>query len=111
MTNVPESLNQCEHEIYGPVKCVYKFKQIDDLMRNVNVSSNGLLGAVHTRDLKTAMDVIQRLEVGTVYVNCFNLTFNQICFGGIKESGFGRDLGKEALQEFTRCKSVIINLL
>ncbi|KAJ3087585.1 hypothetical protein HK102_010732 [Quaeritorhiza haematococci] len=109
-TNVRDDMKIAQEEIFGPVLVAMKFKTVDEVVERANKTTYGLAAAVHTRDIKTAVDVSGRLAAGTVWVNCFNVMLPQMPFGGYKQSGFGRELGKDALQEYTQIKSVMMSV-
>jgi len=99
-----------QQEIFGPVVCAMRFKTVEEVIQRANATSYGLAAAIHTKDLKTALKVQTELEAGTVWVNCYNLTFDSVPFGGYKESGIGRELGEYGLQEYTQVKAVITDI-
>lgn len=97
-------------EIFGPVLTVIKVKDAEDAVRVANDTPYGLAAMVWTKDLEKATTVSRRLRVGTVWVNTFGGFYNEAPFGGYKQSGFGRELGKEGLCELTQVKHVNIDL-
>ncbi|RPB09132.1 aldehyde dehydrogenase [Morchella conica CCBAS932] len=109
-SNVTEDMKIMQEEIFGPVASIAKFKTLDDAIRIGNNTTFGLASAVHTTSLATAIDVSNRLKAGTVWINTYNALHHQLPFGGYKESGIGRELGKAALANYTQTKTVCINL-
>jgi len=99
-----------QEEIFGPVLTTIPFKDVDDVIRQGNDTIYGLASAVWTKDLKKAHQVARALKAGTVWVNTYNQFDCTAPFGGYKQSGYGRELGKEALDLYTQVKSVWINL-
>ncbi|KAI8393689.1 aldehyde dehydrogenase domain-containing protein [Radiomyces spectabilis] len=99
-----------QEEIFGPVVCISTFKTIDEAIELANDSKFGLAGGVYTSNLDTAIRVSNELKAGTVWVNCFDVFDQATPFGGYKQSGFGKELGKYALQEYTQVKVVKIQL-
>jgi len=106
-TEVKDDMVIAKEEIFGPVICAMKFKTIEEVIERANNTSYGLAAAVHTTNHSTAIKMSNALEAGTVWINCYNLFFNQTPFGGYKTSGLGRELGEYALQEYTQVKTVI----
>ncbi len=101
----------CREEIFGPVTCVIRFKDYDEVIAMANDSDFGLAATIWTKDLKTAMDATQRLEAGFVQVNQNLVVQPNLSYGGIKQSGMGREASLEAMLEyFTEKKTVIINM-
>ncbi|KAI5287797.1 aldehyde dehydrogenase (NAD(P)(+)) ald5 [Ascosphaera aggregata] len=107
-TNVTEDMSIVKEEIFGPVCVVQTFKDEADAIRIANDTQFGLAAAVHTRDINTALRVSNSIHAGTVWVNTYNQLSYQTPFGGFKESGIGRELGKYALDNYTQVKAVII---
>uniref|UniRef100_A0A7S1ILB0 Aldehyde dehydrogenase domain-containing protein n=1 Tax=Eutreptiella gymnastica TaxID=73025 RepID=A0A7S1ILB0_9EUGL len=97
-------------EIFGPVACLFRFDNEEDVIRRANDTPYGLAAAVFTTDLAKALRVTRKLQAGVVWVNEYNMTDWRMPFGGYKESGYGRDLGKYALEGYTQCKAVRIRL-
>ncbi|KAF9404696.1 Aldehyde dehydrogenase X, mitochondrial [Podila epigama] len=100
-----------KEEIFGPVLSVMRpFTSIDEVLRRANATPYGLASGVWTRDVGKAELFVQELETGVTWVNCYNLCSSHLPFGGVKESGFGKDLGVEALNEWTTVKAVTIRV-
>ena len=84
---------------------------MDEALEVANQTLYGLASAVWTRDIQKAHLFAQKLQAGTVWINTYNLYDTTIPFGGYKYSGFGRELGKHALDMYTQVKSVWVSLL
>jgi acyl-CoA reductase-like NAD-dependent aldehyde dehydrogenase len=97
-------------EIFGPVVAAIPFKDADDAVLQSNDTRYGLGAGVWTRDVGKAHRVARSLQAGTVWINCYNVYDSASPFGGYKESGFGRDLGRSALDTFTQTKSIWVDL-
>jgi aldehyde dehydrogenase (NAD+) len=97
-------------EIFGPVLATIRFKDAEDAVAKGNATVYGLAAAVWTRDVSKAHRIARALKAGTVWVNTYNLYDPALPFGGFKESGFGRDQGRDALEKYTQTKSVWVNL-
>ncbi|KAK9242904.1 aldehyde dehydrogenase domain-containing protein [Lipomyces tetrasporus] len=109
-SNVTEDMRIMQEEIFGPVCAISKFKDVEDAIGKGNATKYGLASAVHTRSLNTAMEFSNKLRAGSVWINCYNAFNPALPFGGYGESGFGRELGKAALDDYTQTKTVSINL-
>ncbi len=97
-----------QEEIFGPVVTVTPFETEDDVVRYANGTPYGLSASLWTRDLGRAHRVAEKLECGTVWVNCWLLRDLRVPFGGVKQSGVGREGGEEALRFFTEAKTVCV---
>ncbi|HEX7155270.1 MAG TPA: aldehyde dehydrogenase family protein [Thermoanaerobaculia bacterium] len=107
---VTSDMRIAKEEIFGPVLATIDFKDADDAVVQGNSTVYGLAAAVWTRDVSKAHRVARALKAGTVWVNTYNLYDPALPFGGFKESGFGRDQGRDALEKYTQTKSVWVNL-
>uniref|UniRef100_A0A673AVW5 10-formyltetrahydrofolate dehydrogenase n=1 Tax=Sphaeramia orbicularis TaxID=375764 RepID=A0A673AVW5_9TELE len=109
-TDVQDHMYIAKEESFGPVMIISKFKSgdVDDVLRRANDTEYGLASGVFTRDISKALYVSERLNAGTVFVNTYNKTDVASPFGGFKQSGFGKDLGQEALNEYLKTKAVTI---
>ncbi len=97
-------------EIFGPVATLIPFDDFDDVVRQANDTVYGLAAGIWTRDVKKAIRAAKAIRAGTVWVNAYNLYDPGLPFGGFKQSGFGRELGAHALEQYTETKSVWIDL-
>ncbi|MFN8392426.1 MAG: aldehyde dehydrogenase family protein [Bdellovibrionota bacterium] len=93
-------------ELFGPVGVVRPFTDDDDLIRMANASSYGLGASIWTSNEQRARDLAPRLDVGTVIINDWVRSEPALPFGGIKDSGIGRELGLEGVREFTNIKTI-----
>ena len=94
-------------EIFGPVVAAIPFKELDDaLVRAANDTIYGLAAGVWTRDLSKAHSLAGKLKAGTVWINCYNIFDAALPFGGYKQSGWGREMGRDALDLYTQKKAV-----
>ena len=108
--DVQPEMKISREEIFGPVLATIRFDGIEDAIAKGNATVYGLAAAVWTRDVSKAHRVARALKAGTVWVNTYNLYDPGLPFGGFKESGFGRDQGRDALEKYTQTKSVWVNL-
>ncbi|NXS57859.1 AL1L2 dehydrogenase, partial [Brachypteracias leptosomus] len=83
-------------ESFGPVMVISKFKNgdVDGVLQRANSTEYGLASGVFTKDISKALYISEKLEAGTVFINTYNKTDVAAPFGGFKQSGFGKDLGK-----------------
>ena len=107
---VDNNMKIAREEIFGPVVSAITFDDVDDMVRQSNLSIYGLAAAVWTRDIKKAHRLARDLKAGTIWINTYNSFDAASPFGGFKQSGFGRELGVHALELYTQVKSVWINL-
>ncbi|KAH9461883.1 hypothetical protein Pst134EB_005799 [Puccinia striiformis f. sp. tritici] len=109
-TDVTPSMKIHREEIFGPVVVVMKFVDEEDVIRQANDTVYGLAAAIHSTDIIKALRVSRRIQAGTVWINCYHLVAAQLAFGGVKQSGLGRECGDYALANYTSVKSVMINM-
>jgi acyl-CoA reductase-like NAD-dependent aldehyde dehydrogenase len=109
-TNVKNDMRIAREEIFGPVASVIPFKDENDAVLQGNDTTYGLAAAVWTNDVSRAHKVARALKAGTVWVNCYNNIDPISPFGGYKQSGIGRELGKHSIELYTQIKSVYVKL-
>ena len=109
-TGVHNRMRIAQEEIFGPVMAVMPFDTEEEAYAIANDTEYGLAAGVWTRDLARAHRASQRLDTGTVWVNTYMRIDPSVPYGGVKQSGYGRNLGAVSLDDFTRTKSVWINI-
>lgn len=110
LTNCTTDMDVVQHEAFGPVITVEKFTTEQEAINLANDSIYGLSGGVWTKDIAKAERVVAKMRMGTVWINDFNVYFPHAPWGGYKQSGIGRELGKTGLEEFTETKHIFHNL-
>ena len=110
LADVTNDMRVAQEEIFGPVACILKFKDEDEVIHMANDNAYGLGGAVWTRDLNRAIRVSRGIETGRMWVNTYNQIPEGSPFGGYKESGIGRETHKVILEHYTQMKNIMINL-
>lgn len=111
--DVGDQMTIAREEIFGPVVAAMPFddeEQIADVIQRANNTEYGLAAGVWTTDIRKAHKIAHGLEAGTVWVNCYNSFDAAVPFGGYKQSGYGREMGSEALELYTQVKAVWVNL-
>jgi len=97
-------------EIFGPVVAAVQYDEPEELVAAANDSVYGLAAAIWTRDLSKAHKLARKLRAGSVWVNCYNIFDAALPFGGYKQSGWGREMGHEAIKLYTETKAVTVQL-
>ena len=108
LTDVRPEMSVVTDEIFGPVVVATKFTDIDEVIATGNDTPYGLSAGIWTSDVSKAHRVAERMQAGTVWVNCYNVLDAALPFGGFKQSGWGREHGHEVLDAYTQTKSVVI---
>ncbi|MGH7814070.1 MAG: aldehyde dehydrogenase family protein [Candidatus Binataceae bacterium] len=110
-TGVNNQMKIAKEEIFGPVAAAIPFKDENDAVFQGNDTDYGLAAGIWTKDLGRAHTIARKLKAGTVWVNCYSVLDPISPFGGYKQSGFGRELGKYAIDLYTQIKSVWAKLV
>lgn len=109
-THVTDNMKIYREEIFGPFVVISSFKTEEEAIDRANDTTYGLGSAVFTENLTKAHRVARRIEAGMVWVNSSNDSDFRIPFGGVKQSGIGRELGEEGLRAYTNAKAVHVNM-
>ena len=109
-TNVNNAMTIAREEIFGPVASVIPFESEAEAIQIANDSPYGLAGAVWTRDIFKAFRITKAVRAGILWVNHMQPTYVEAPWGGYKQSGTGRELGKYGIENFLETKQVHINL-
>lgn len=99
----------CQTEIFGPVLCVLPFDDEEDLVREANNTVYGLACGIWTRDFAKAWRVARQVQAGTVWINTYRQNSATTPFGGYKQSGLGRERGRQAMRQYQQVKSVFVS--
>ncbi len=110
LTNTSPDMSVVREEIFGPVVVAAPFESIDDIAKVANDTPYGLGAGIWTKDISKAHALAKKIRAGTVWINCYNIFDAALPFGGYKQSGWGREMGHEALEAYTEVKAVCAQL-
>ncbi|HEX6881109.1 MAG TPA: aldehyde dehydrogenase family protein, partial [Terriglobales bacterium] len=106
LVNTNESMKVVQEEIFGPVVAAIPYKSLDELLPKANDTVYGLAAGIWTKDISKAHTLASEMRAGTVWINCYNIFDAALPFGGYKQSGWGREMGHEALELYTETKAI-----
>jgi phenylacetaldehyde dehydrogenase len=110
LTNTTPDMKVVREEIFGPVLVASPFTDLDEIAGVANDSEYGLGAGIWTRDISKAHALAKKIRAGTVWINCYNVFDAALPFGGYKQSGWGREMGHQALEAYTEVKAVTTQL-
>ena len=108
LVDVDEASKVVKDEVFGPVLPIMRVKSFDEAIEKANDSIYGLGSSVWTRDLDRATQAAERIEAGYTWINSPQIIFDELPFGGLKQSGLGKEHGEEALDYYMETKSVVV---
>jgi succinate-semialdehyde dehydrogenase/glutarate-semialdehyde dehydrogenase len=109
LNNVPEDSRMVTEEVFGPALPIFKVGSLDEAIEKANNSIFGLGSSIWTNDLNRATRAAERIEAGYTWINSAQIIYDELPFGGFKQSGLGKEHGTEALDYYTETKSVVVS--
>jgi phenylacetaldehyde dehydrogenase len=106
LINTKPTMKVVQEEIFGPVVTAIPFEDPNDLITQANDTMYGLAAGIWTKDISKAHRTAEKLRAGTVWINCYNIFDAAMPFGGYKQSGWGREMGHDAVDLYTEKKAV-----
>lgn len=108
-TEVTAQMSIFQEEVFGPVVCVNKFSGLEEVVRLANATDFALASSIWSKDIALAQDLARKINAGCVWINTYGMFYNEVPYGGFKQSGFGKELGRDGFLEYSRLKSVVID--
>ena len=108
LADVPEDSRMVTEEVFGPALPILVVKDLEEAIEKANASKYGLGSSIFTRDLAKARIAAERIDAGYTWVNAIQVAHDELPFGGVKFSGFGKEHGTEALDGYLERKSVVL---
>ena len=108
LTDIPEDCPAFSEELFGPVACLYKVKDTQEAILLANTTEFGLGGSLWTQDLEKGEKIARKIETGAVFLNAMVASNPWLPFGGIKKSGYGRELSRQGILEFVNAKTIYL---
>jgi succinate-semialdehyde dehydrogenase/glutarate-semialdehyde dehydrogenase len=109
LTDVPEDARVASEEVFGPALPIFRVGSLDEAIERANDSIFGLGSSIWTNDLNRATRAAERIEAGYTWINSAQVIYDELPFGGFKQSGLGKEHGTEALDYYTETKSVVVS--
>jgi acyl-CoA reductase-like NAD-dependent aldehyde dehydrogenase len=96
-----------QEEIFGPVVCVNKFSRIEEAIALANQTDFALACSIWSKDSALAQDLANKVNAGIIWINTYGMFYDALPYGGFKQSGFGKELGREGFLEYSRLKNIV----
>ncbi len=109
ITDVEPPMQIFQEEVFGPVVCVSKFSSDKEAIALANHSIYALAGSLWTKDIERAKSLARQISAGVIWINTYGMFFQQLPYGGFKQSGFGKELGREGFLEYSLLKNIIVD--
>ncbi|MFA5117813.1 MAG: aldehyde dehydrogenase family protein [Candidatus Omnitrophota bacterium] len=109
LSEVSSAMTIFKEEVFGPVACIDKFSSLNGAVVLANESEFALACSLWTQDIDLAKETAQKINAGTIWINTYGMFYNEVPYGGFKQSGFGKELGKDGFYEYCRLKNVIVD--
>jgi len=109
-TDVKDNMTIAQDEIFGPVMALMKFKTVEEVIQKANNTRYGLAAGIVTKNIDIANTVSRSIRAGAIWINCYFAFDPDAPFGGYKMSGFGKDMGMDALEKYLQTKTVVTPL-
>lgn len=106
-TGVSPQMPIFKEEVFGPVACINKFTGLDEAVASANATDFALAASIWSKDAVLASGLAAKINAGIIWINTYGMFFNELPYGGFKQSGFGKELGRAGFLEYTRLKNVI----
>lgn len=107
LTGTSAQMDIFRQEVFGPVVCIERFRDTDEAVVLANSTDFGLACSIWTSDAQVAGKATRQINAGIIWINTYGMFYNEVPFGGFKQSGFGKELGREGFFEYTRLKNVV----
>jgi acyl-CoA reductase-like NAD-dependent aldehyde dehydrogenase len=108
-TDVLPEMSIFQEEVFGPVACINKFSDINEVVRLANESDFALACSIWSKDNSLAEDLATKINAGIIWINTYGMFYNEVPYGGFKQSGFGKELGRDGFLEYARLKNFVID--
>jgi acyl-CoA reductase-like NAD-dependent aldehyde dehydrogenase len=109
IADVKPQMEIFQKEVFGPVAVLSKFSTSEEAVELTNNSEFGLAACIWSKDTQKAKTLAAKLNAGTVWINTYGMFHNEAPYGGFKQSGFGKELGRDGFLEYTRLKNVLLD--
>lgn len=108
-TGVSPEMRIFKEEVFGPVACINRFSQPEEAVELANKSDFALAASIWSKDTACAQGIAASINAGSIWINTYGMFYNELPYGGFKQSGFGKEMGKQGFLEYSRLKNIIID--